>query len=153
GSSASVKLFPVSEPAAVGLSSEQMTPVGLFPDGHSYLFSERLASGQQRLVAASLVDGTRAVVLDDPDAYGFQVTPSGRHVTYQSARDALVCRPGTAVFTDSYVMSSLLNLTASFTLQRDRSQLLFNGTAEDRNFRDVRFEYAPAVAGPLQWSP
>ncbi len=50
------------------------------------------------------------------------------------------------------MLSSLLNLTAQLGFQRDRSQLLVKGIAEDLNFAEYRLEYARVGSG-LQWSP
>jgi hypothetical protein len=50
------------------------------------------------------------------------------------------------------VLSSLLNLSTDLTFQREQSQLVIRGTAEDRNFAEYTLEAALAST-PDQWSP
>ncbi len=133
---------------------EYVNPIGLFPDGGSFMFQD----GDGRLLAVSLVDGTRTTILADThlSLEEFPFSPSGKYLLYTSSRDASdptrPCWKGTEYGRDDFALTSVLNLTAQFGFKRDRSQLSLRGTAEDANFAGYRLEYAP-VAAASAWQP
>ena len=138
----------------VTAAGEYVNAIGLFPDGASFLFQD----GDSRLMAISLADGTRTVILTDRYANVGEAlfSPSGKYLLYMSSRDALdparPCYKGVDYATDEFALSSVLNLTAQFGFKRDRSLLSVRGTAEDANFAGYRLEYA-RVSDASAWLP
>jgi subtilase family serine protease/flagellar hook assembly protein FlgD/fibronectin type 3 domain-containing protein len=138
----------------VATDADGIDIIGFFPDGNSFL-----ATDETGLIAFSLEDGRRTTLFkDDRIAIGFPsfgFTPSGKYFIYHSQRDSRAgepCYKGGFGFYDTFILSSLLNLSTDLAFQRDRSQLLVRGTAEDRNFASYTLEAAP-VSQPDQWTP
>ncbi|MFZ5863148.1 MAG: CARDB domain-containing protein [Nitrospirota bacterium] len=147
----STNLIPLSPPGE-RYSWSDFQILGLFPEGDTVLIRDPAS-----LTAWSPSVGRQTIL--PVDAYTWlndaRFTPSGKYLLYGSRRESFdasaPCWKG-SYSVDTFAMTSLLNLTAQMTFQRQGSQIVIRGIAEDRNFADYRLEYAPVTA-PTAWSP
>jgi len=94
-------------------------------------------------------EGDREYLPIEPESsMAVTVSPLGRYITYdQSVDPESVCQG----FRDLWALASLLNLTASLRVSRDRSAVVLEGIAADLNFAGYTLEYADAET-PDKWN-
>ncbi|MEE9910342.1 MAG: gliding motility-associated C-terminal domain-containing protein [Deltaproteobacteria bacterium] len=91
-------------------------------------------------------DGTKVYLPIDEDV---TLSPLGRYFTYERyVEPSSVCYNRS--YSDTWAISSLLNLTADLTVRKEKSAVILRGTATDLHFESYRIEYADAQ-NPSVW--